>query len=377
MSQSEDTEQRGDGGYAGAVNRRKAGECSNKTSDTPRNSTPRTAEPKLLYIRNRDMIEADSDNISGEELYIAIAKIISHEHIAGLQRTGGVWRLYVHEQANTIILLAEGINVRGRTVHLHETNPFQRPPRQNNLCVKISGVPLDYHDSYIVNALESLGPEWRDLEIVGEPVREQLRVNGKLTNCLNGTRRVFVKPLEQPLPRFINIADFKARVWHVGQPNPNATCSNCLEKGHHKSQCDKPIKCKSCFEFGHSRDVCTADLSQQDASGSQVVAPETQSHKTAQETDSETKNNANEEVVSESDNYTDVDSEFEKEDSDETQLDLQNPSKNTEQEGTASGKEEDMEVSDLSVVSPREDKKRKQKKKSPERHSRRSRPRKK
>ena len=93
------------------------------------------------------------------------------------------------------------------------------------------------------------------------------------------------------------------------------------------------------------------------------MAPETQSHKTAQETDSETKNNANEEVVSESDNYTDVDSEFEKEDSDETQLDLQNPSKNIEQEGTASGKEEEMEVSDLSVVSPREDKKRKQKKK--------------
>ena len=186
MSHSEDTEQRGDGGYAGAVNRRKAGECSNKTSDTPPNSTPRTAEPKLLYIRNRDMIETDSDNISGEELYIAIAKIISREHIAGLQRTGGVWRLYVHEQANTIILLAEGINVRGRTVHLHETNPFHRPPPKNNLCVrvKISGVPLDYHDSYIVNALESLGPEWRDLEIVGEPVREQLRVNGKLTKCL-------------------------------------------------------------------------------------------------------------------------------------------------------------------------------------------------
>ena len=75
--------------------------------------------------------------------------------------------------------------------------------------------------------------------------------------------------------------------------------------------------------------------------------------------------------------YPDVDSEFEKEDSDETQLDLQNTSKNTEQEGTASGKEEDIEVSDLSVVSPREDKKRKQKKKSPERHSRRSRARKK
>ena len=163
----------------------------------------------------------------------------------------------------------------------------------------------------------------------------------------------------------------------VGQPNPNATCSNCLEKGHHKSQCDKPIKCKSCFEFGHSRDVCIADISQQDASGCQVVAPETQSHKTAQETDPETKNNANEEVVSESGSYIDVDSEFEKEDWDETQLDLQNPSKNTEQEGTTSGKEDDTEVSDLSVVSPREDKKRNQKEKSPERHSRRSRPRKK
>ena len=57
------------------------------------------------------MIDTDSDNVSGKKLYIAIAEIISHEHIAGLQRTGGAWRLYVHEQANTIILLAEGINV--------------------------------------------------------------------------------------------------------------------------------------------------------------------------------------------------------------------------------------------------------------------------
>ena len=84
--------------------------------------------------------------------------------------------------------------------------------------------------------------------------------NGQLTNCLNGDRVLHITPPSQPIPRKITIGKtFRARVYHNGQPTPNIgtpTCSRCLEKGHHVSNCTNAMKCQLCRKDGHVRSEC-------------------------------------------------------------------------------------------------------------------------
>ena len=47
-------------------------------------------------------------------------------------------------------------------------------------------------------------------ELVDNPSREKLRVDGKLTNCETGDRIVFVKPLKAPLPKEMRMGFFSS-----------------------------------------------------------------------------------------------------------------------------------------------------------------------
>ena len=86
------------------------------------------------------------------------------------------------------------------------------------------------------------------------------RVNGQLTNCLNGDRVLYITPPSQPIPRKVTIGKtFRAPVYHNGQPTPNTgapTGSRCLEKGHHVSNCTNAVKCQICRKDGHVRSEC-------------------------------------------------------------------------------------------------------------------------
>lgn len=145
----------------------------------------------------------------------------------------------------------------------------------------------------------------------------------------------------------------KARLWHAGQPNPNAICSNCLEKGHHKSSCSNPIKCKSCLQFRHTQDVCNTPLVE-----GQDEAPEAEAedHGSQAESEPEPESAAEEEHDAETEINVLTAS-----------LDVHGGSQSEADDG---GERVDNEESDLSVVSPKmstRDTKRKQKSKSPNR----------
>ena len=59
----------------------------------------------------------------------------------------------------------------------------------------------------------------------GEITRQQLRVGGRLTNCLNGDRIVYIDPPSKPLPRFLVIhvgSIFRTRAFHAHRPTREA-----------------------------------------------------------------------------------------------------------------------------------------------------------
>ena len=94
-------------------------------------------------------------------------------------------------------------------------------------------------------------------EVKGTIVRQKLRVNGQLVNCLNGDRVVYIRPPSQPLPRkFAFASTFMARIFHLGQPQTALTCSRCLQTGHHVSTCNADVRCRRCKESGHLQSSC-------------------------------------------------------------------------------------------------------------------------
>ena len=99
-------------------------------------------------------------------------------------------------------------------------------------------------------------------KIYGSVMYPKLRVDGKLTQCLTGDRVVYIDPPSQPLPRFIRFQNFRARVFHHGQPNSEAsiTCSRCLQTGHHRSKCANQLVCRSCRKTGHLQNACPAAI---------------------------------------------------------------------------------------------------------------------
>ena len=148
------------------------------------------------------------------EVYVQLTKCIRHEYIEGVQKIGGLWRLYITDHASVCKILAEGLNIRGKNVTIYEHNPFLRTAR-DTVMVRVCDVPLSVHDQEIVNALRQPGIE---AEIVGEVIKEKLRVGGKLVNCLTGNRRVEIKIPKNPLPRYIAVNDFKGSGLHTFCP---------------------------------------------------------------------------------------------------------------------------------------------------------------
>ncbi|XP_041478069.1 zinc finger CCHC domain-containing protein 10-like [Lytechinus variegatus] len=84
----------------------------------------------------------------------------------------------------------------------------------------------------------------------------KLRVNGLLTDCYTGDRMLFITPPMKPLPRVLNMENFKARIYHEGQVKSPTLCSKCLAQGHHASTCTKEVVCRKCSKAGHKAYEC-------------------------------------------------------------------------------------------------------------------------
>ena len=194
--------------------------------------------------------------VTHSELYMALSDRIKSSHITGLQRVGGLWRIYVDNLQDKVKLMAEGVNLRVKTLTVLNTNP-QRLDGEDTLRIRVKNIPSSADDGMITRGLTLRGAD------VINVIREKLRINGKLTNCETGDRLITVKAssLKEPLPSFVVFDLFKACVFHAGQKTgtqPDKTCSKCLKTGHKFFECENDWVCRKCELPGHRQVDCPA-----------------------------------------------------------------------------------------------------------------------
>ena len=207
--------------------------------------------PKPVFVKTRDFPPSDK-TVTGEELYFALSKCVASENITGIQKIGSLWRIYLSRHEDRVKLITQGLHIRSAVIPVYDRNPFTKSHNEELTRVTVKDIPLSVGDELIKNELEKM-----KCKIQGEIIRQKLRVNGQLVNCLNGDRVCYIEPPSQPLARMFTVANiFRGRIFHPGQPEQVRNCSKCLETGHHASQCNREVKCKTCKRFGHKSGSC-------------------------------------------------------------------------------------------------------------------------
>lgn len=217
------------------------------TKDTETNGKP-------IFFKHRDVPNVRDKDLETQEVYKSLLKNVPSSQIMGIQRIGGLWRLYIIRQETRINLITSGVHIRDTCVAVYDTNPFRPGESENLLRLTIKDIPLSVNNSVILDELEK-----RKYKVSGKVTLQKLRVDGLLTNCLTGDRVIFIERPTQPLPRLMSFGIFRGKVFHANQiakDQTNVTCSNCLIKGHHRSSCKSKVVCRFCQKEGHYQRDC-------------------------------------------------------------------------------------------------------------------------
>ena len=217
------------------------------------NAVPGVVTP--LFMKHMDLGVSNTTQISGYALSKEIEHVISRDEIDGIQRIGGLWRLYVKTEEAKIKLLAEGLTYNDLSVPLSNENPFLRNNyrkvhEKRGTKVLIQNLLLSVPGSEIEKMLEQL----KTKAISGINYEYERDENRELTSIKNGTRSVLIEHDHlalNPLPRFALCGNWRCRIFYRDQPNVEKVCYHCYEKGHVAHQCKNDRVCRICRKSGH------------------------------------------------------------------------------------------------------------------------------
>ncbi|CAG2188586.1 ASZ1 [Mytilus edulis] len=192
------------------------------------------------------------------EMYKAVGEVVPERTITGLQRIRGLWRIYLDDEAERDILISKCLKLRGKSIWIYSRNPRVTVHENvTDIRIRVKDVPLSADDGQIIREMEKHGC------LILSSMRERLRYNNKVTNCLTGDRIIICEgPLTEHIPRSIFIGKYRATIIYRDQPknNPqNMKCSKCLQEGHQTRDCTNDWVCRSCGEEGHKQNACTKD----------------------------------------------------------------------------------------------------------------------
>ena len=148
------------------------------------------AQGKPVFVLNQNI--PGESNVELQDMYKSLCKFVDRKNINGVQRIGGLWRLYIADRESRIRLITEGMQIRASSVRVYDKNPYLPHENENATRVLIKDIPLSVHESVIQDGLESM-----NCKIYGSVMYPKLRVDGKLTQCLTGDRVVYIDP---PIP---------------------------------------------------------------------------------------------------------------------------------------------------------------------------------
>lgn len=219
----------------------------------------------LVFMRETDVFGSRKPDkqewIAPVEMFKAIGKRIDSDHIMGIQRVNGLWRVYLDNLEDKVVLMGDGIPLRSKSIPVLSTNP-NRLDGEGTIRVRVKNIPLSVDDGVIKRALTL-----KKLDVISV-YRDRLRVDNKLTKCQTGDRIVTVSAisLKEPLPRFMLFDKYSGVVVHPGQKRPEQRksfkCSKCLQEGHNFVNCPNDWVCTFCNEQGHRRADCNAEVNE-------------------------------------------------------------------------------------------------------------------
>ena len=208
-----------------------------------------------VFVRSKDIPKNNNMFPSVLEMCLAAERTAGQGTILGAQEINRLWRIYPLTAAARVKLLVQGVAFRGVTLNVCDSNPFLvrggMGVEKTTTKLWIDGVPISVADTEIEFALTKMGCELRS-DIKQERARD---ADHKLTRFLTGRRFVFISKPEKPLERTVKISLFEARLFHYEQKLEKKipVCSNCLDSGHHRSQCSKEVVCRVCKLPGHKK----------------------------------------------------------------------------------------------------------------------------
>ena len=212
-----------------------------------------------VFFKHKDLpadptrFSANQETFPVLEICLAAERVCGRETVLGAQCIKGLWRIYPLTREARNQLLIEGIVVGGCTVSLHDKNPYiVRGGDGVEVPVTklfISDIPISVANEDIESALVRLGCTLRS-SLLMEKIRNK---DGKLTRFITGRRFVYINCPGAPLERSIKVGSFTARLFHKEQPkvSKNLECTNCLQVGHRRFQCQNLVTCKECRQSGH------------------------------------------------------------------------------------------------------------------------------
>ena len=83
-------------------------------------------DSKPIFLKEADLfgnIKPTKEQwLTNIEIYKTLGATIPLEAISGIQRVGSLWRLYIENTVNRLLLLAKGVSLRGKTIQMRETH---------------------------------------------------------------------------------------------------------------------------------------------------------------------------------------------------------------------------------------------------------------
>ena len=173
--------------------------------------------------------------------------------VEGAQRIGGVWRIYLTDETARVMLLSEGITLRGQHVELKEQNPFRIAPEFEMYEIRlfIKNLRFSFDNAEIEKTLRNKGV------VMVNPMKysKARDPKAKLTNFKTDDRFVDIVVPDDALPKQLSVGAFTAFLYYKKQKQAEKQleCGNCMEKGHRRKECLNPVVCYNCRQPGHKK----------------------------------------------------------------------------------------------------------------------------
>ena len=178
--------------------------------------SPRSLPP--LFLKSSTLAAPPNSLINGLDVCYALERASGKGTVDGVQRIGGLFRIYLKTEKAREDLLISGFNFNGCNVSLLGFNPFSAAADQDTPTTKIiiGGIPLSVAESEIEKALIEKSVKLKS-NIKLEHYRDH---EGKLTSFKTGRRFVYSELPTLNLDPFLKIGLWKASIFYREQIRP-------------------------------------------------------------------------------------------------------------------------------------------------------------